>query len=75
MIFKELLENIGLGLVGTAGIAFGIAVVIFFITIGWALIGWCIVAVVGLFTTVTVSGYFTYTAIGFVTHLIIRIIK
>lgn len=74
-IFKELLELASDVSVGIAGIAVGIAVIIFFVTIGWAIIGWCVIAVVGLFTPVAVSGYFTYTAIGLVTHLIVGIFK
>ena len=73
--FKELLKLTGLGAAGSAGIAFGIAVIIFFVTIGWALLGWCVVAVVGIFTPVAVSGYFTYTAIGLLINLIIAILR
>ena len=72
IILKDFL--ISLFTMGALG-ALAIIVIVFLVTIGWALIGWCIVAVVGLFTTVSVSGYFTYTAIGLVTHLIVGIFK
>ncbi len=66
--FKELFAFTGFGIAA-------IALIIFCSTVGFAIIGWAIAVVIGLFSTVDISGYFTYTAIGMVATLVVALLR
>jgi len=66
--FKDLFTFTGIGIVA-------IVTIIFFATIGFAIIGWAIAVVIGLFGTVDIGGYFTYTAIGIVASFIVYLFR
>ena len=70
--FKDRLAQLAVFGIGGAG---AIALIVFLCTFVFAIIGWAVITVVGLFTTVGSVGYFGCTAIGIAVSIIVAVFR
>lgn len=74
-LFKELRSTVE-GIFGPVlAILVMIVIVILIASILPFIVGWSLIAIIGLFGTVTVSGYFSYVGIGIAVLILAAILK